>query len=39
MRERYGNDPEAQNWAEKLAVDNFAELLERHATGEPPRAS
>lgn len=38
MRERYANDPDAQTWAEKLAVEDFAALIERHATREPPRA-
>jgi len=27
-----------QTWAEKLAVEDFTALIERHATREPPRA-
>lgn len=38
MRERYGNDPEAQAWAEKLRSEDFADLIGRHATREPPGA-
>ena len=38
MRERYGNDLEAQAWAEKLGSEDFADLIGRHATREPPGA-
>jgi hypothetical protein len=39
MRERYASDPEAQAWADALAVADFAELIERYATPGPPPAS
>ena len=38
MRERYGNDLEVQAWAEKLGSEDFADLIGRHATREPPGA-
>jgi hypothetical protein len=31
VREFYGNDPEAQAWADGLVVGSYGELLERHA--------
>lgn len=31
LREFYGNDPEAQAWAQSLPVSSYAELLEHHA--------
>jgi hypothetical protein len=31
LREFYGNDPEAQAWADGLVVGSYAELLERYA--------
>ena len=34
MREHYGNDPEARDWAAGLAVGGYEELLERHARPE-----
>ena len=38
MREHYGHDPEAQEWAAGLAVASYEELIERHARREadPP---
>jgi hypothetical protein len=38
MRERYGNDREAQAWAEALGIEDFAGLIARYATREPPRS-
>lgn len=34
MREHFGNDPEAAEWAAGLAVTSYDELLERHARPE-----
>jgi hypothetical protein len=34
MRESYGNDSEAQDWASGLSVESYDELLERHARRE-----
>jgi hypothetical protein len=34
MREHYGNDPEASDWAARLAVESYEELLERHGRPE-----
>ena len=34
MREYYGKDPEAREWAQDLTVENFEELLEHLATPE-----
>ncbi|MBI4635679.1 MAG: hypothetical protein HY727_04960 [Candidatus Rokubacteria bacterium] len=31
MREYYGKDPEAREWARTLPAETYAELLERHA--------
>jgi hypothetical protein len=32
MCERFGHDDEGREWAEAIPVENFAELLDRHAT-------
>jgi len=34
MREYYGKDPEAREWAQSLPVETFEELLEHLATPE-----
>jgi hypothetical protein len=39
MREHYGGDPEARDWADGLAVGSYDELLERHARREADSAS
>lgn len=39
MRERYGNDPEAQSWAKRLEAESFNDLIERHAMRVPPGAA
>lgn len=38
MLERYGNDPEAQAWAQGLSVADFDELIARHAVRVAPEA-
>jgi hypothetical protein len=37
MREHYGDDPEASEWANGLAVGSYDELLERHGHRETER--
>jgi hypothetical protein len=32
LKEFYGNDPEAQEWAAGLAVGSYAELIERYGS-------
>jgi hypothetical protein len=32
MREHYGGDPEANEWAEGLTLDDYDQLLERHGS-------
>lgn len=39
MREHYGSDPEAQAWARRLEVEDFDELIARHALRVPPGTS
>lgn len=38
MREHYGHDPEANDWAEGLTVGGYEQLLERHGRPEADRS-
>jgi hypothetical protein len=39
MQEFYGTDPEAQAWAQGLAVADWGDLVARHGTAGPPAGS